>query len=193
MDKKSNEEYVKSESKLDLDIRVNINLRECEFGEQFSPIGKCQQCPAGSGFTLVKMTSPGDCSPCPTSKAVCNGGTNIGPKPGYWRKSNVTSIFIPCMRYEACLGMVPPDYDPKGSCAKGYGGILCSECIPGYSRTGEFKCSLCPEPKSNIVRLVFIFLIFSGVIIFMIRSTLLGAHEKNNITNIFFKILMNHL
>jgi hypothetical protein len=27
----------------------------------------------------------------------------------------------------------------------------------------------------------------------MIRSTLLGAHEKNNVTNIFFKILMNHL
>jgi len=139
------------------------------------------------------MTSPGDCSPCPTAKAVCNGGTNIGPKPGYWRKSNVTSIFIPCMNYDACLGMIPPEYDPKGSCAKEYSGILCSECNPGYSRTGEFKCSQCPEPKSNIIRLVFIFLIFSGLIIFMIRSTLLGAHEKNNVTNIFFKILMNHL
>jgi hypothetical protein len=41
MDKKSNEEYLSSEDKLDVDIRVNINLRECEMGEQFSPIGKC--------------------------------------------------------------------------------------------------------------------------------------------------------
>ena len=41
MDKRSNQEYLASENKLDVDIRVNINLRECEFGEVFTPIGKC--------------------------------------------------------------------------------------------------------------------------------------------------------
>jgi len=89
--------------------------------------------------------------------------------------------------------MIPPTYDPKGSCAAGYEGILCSTCSVGYSRNGEFKCDLCPDPTVNIVRLVFIFIIVAGVIIFMIRSTLAGAHQKNNVTSIFLKIMMNHV
>jgi len=72
--------------------------------------------------------------------------------------------------------MVPPVYDPRGSCAEGYEGTLCAACKPGYSRTGESKCDLCPDPTSNIIRLVFIFLAVIGVVIFMIRSTLAGAH-----------------
>jgi hypothetical protein len=34
---------------------------------------------------------------------------------------------------------------------------------------------------------------FCGVLVFMIRSTLLGAAEKRNITSVFQKILLNHL
>ena len=52
------------------------------------------------------MKSPGNCLDCPTTKAQCYGGSNIGPKAGYWRKNNYTSTFIACLYTAACLGMV---------------------------------------------------------------------------------------
>lgn len=71
-------------------------------------------------YSLFKMTQPGDCKKCPTAKAICFGGSNIGPKPGYWRKNNITSNFIKCLYENACLGMLPPDNNPIGKCDTGY-------------------------------------------------------------------------
>ena len=50
-------------------------MRECEVGEQFTSAGKCIECPSGTSYSLVKMTQPGNCLACPTTKAVCNGGS----------------------------------------------------------------------------------------------------------------------
>lgn len=139
------------------------------------------------------MSQPGSCESCPSEKATCYGGTNVGPKPGYWRKSNNTSNFIECLVYSACLGMIPPQNDPMGTCATGYQGILCTDCQKGYSRTGDYECSQCPEQSSNIVRLAFIFLIVIFGLVFMIRSTLMGAKNKTNVTSIYLKIVLNHV
>jgi hypothetical protein len=43
------------------------------------------------------------------------------------------------------------------------------------------------------MKIVAIIIIFTGVLIFLIRSTLLGAHERRNITSVFQKILLNHI
>lgn len=43
------------------------------------------------------------------------------------------------------------------------------------------------------MRLIFIFIAVIILLIFMVRSTLSGAHEKNNVTSIFTKILLNHV
>ncbi|CDW83853.1 UNKNOWN [Stylonychia lemnae] len=75
--KKSNAEYMKSQGIDQIDFKLEISLRECEIGEQFTSSGKCVQCPDGLSFSLVKMNEPGNCQSCPTSKAICNGGTNI--------------------------------------------------------------------------------------------------------------------
>ncbi|CDW85655.1 UNKNOWN [Stylonychia lemnae] len=96
------------------------------------------------------MTEPGECKSCPSDKALCSGGSNIGPKPGFWRKSNSSSLFIQCLYEPACLGMIEPNYDPIGSCNIGYQGVLCSDCQVGYSRTNDFECSKCPERSINI-------------------------------------------
>jgi len=48
---------------------------------------------------------PTECKVCPAEKALCNGGSNIGPKPGYWRKDNETDNFIACFEPKSCLGM----------------------------------------------------------------------------------------
>ena len=180
-------------TKTDLDTDIAVTLRTCDVGEQFTTAGKCISCPDGTSFSIKQMTKPGTCDECPSEKAVCYGGSNVGPKPGYWRKSNVTSVFIKCLYEPACLGMIPPENDPQGSCYEGYQGIACTDCKTGFSRVNDFECSMCPEPAANIVRLFFIFLAMIVVVVFIVRSTLLGAKEKNNITNIFMKIMLNHV
>eukprot|EP00347_Sterkiella_histriomuscorum_P024148 403332142 len=191
--KKSNKEYMSALSSSDISFQLQVELRDCEIGEQFTVVGKCETCAPGTTFSLIQMTEPGICQQCPTEKAICNGGSNIGPKPGYWRKSNFTSNFVKCEYTYACLGMIAPENNPKGSCLEGYQGIICADCAVGYSRQGDFKCATCPEKVMNIVRLIFIFFAVVFLIVFIVRSTLLGAKEQKNITNIFIKIMMNHL
>eukprot|EP00347_Sterkiella_histriomuscorum_P003642 403363507 len=190
--KKTNIQYMQSIGRSDLDYQLNIILRECILGERFTTQGKCILCLKDINFLLTKQTSPGDCEDCPTQKAFCLGGAVFGPKPGYWRKSNVTSTIVQCSYQPACLGMVEPNNNPIGDCAEGYQGVICSDCMVGYSRTGENKCGQCPDYAINIVRIIFIIIALILLITFLIRSTLQGALNKRNITNIFMKILLNH-
>eukprot|EP00347_Sterkiella_histriomuscorum_P011011 403374086 len=190
--KNTNFQYMQSLGRSDLDYQLNINLRECNLGERFTTQGKCTLCQKDISFLLQKQTSPGECEDCPTYKAYCLGGAVFGPKPGYWRKSNVTSAIVQCSYQLACLGMVEPNNNPIGDCAQGYQGVICNDCMVGYSRTGENKCGQCPDFTINIVRLIFIIIAIILLIIFLIRSTLQGALNKRNITNIFMKILLNH-
>ena len=107
-------------TEVDLQVKVNISLRDCEIGEQFQWNGKCNSCPTNMSFSLIKMDEPGECKACPSDRAICNGGKDIGPLPGYWRKNNKTDNFIGCLHRPACLGMIAPEFNPKGSCAVGY-------------------------------------------------------------------------
>eukprot|EP00347_Sterkiella_histriomuscorum_P016286 403353768 len=172
------------------DFSILIDLRECELGEEFTSNGKCQICE--NSYSLLKLTNPGTCQACPQEKAFCFGGSNIGPRQGYWRKSNQTDVFIACLNKEACLGMIPPENNQIGSCVEGYQGILCADCQTGFSRSNEYHCSKCPNQALNVIRLSFILLGVIAIIVVLVRSTLNGAKEKNNVTNIFLRILFNH-
>ncbi|CDW76199.1 UNKNOWN [Stylonychia lemnae] len=148
--------------------------------------GKCIKCE--QSFSLVKMTQPGSCQICPTEKAICQGGAKIGPLPGFWRISNKSENFLLCLNEYSCLGMIPPLNDPLGECLQGYQGILCADCQRGYSRDGDYKCSLCPNRGLNILRLIVIFIAAVNLIVLMIRSTLKGAQDMNNVL-IGYKIM----
>ncbi|CDW91326.1 UNKNOWN [Stylonychia lemnae] len=174
----------------DLNFGLKINLRDCEIGEYFTVVGKCIQCE--QSFSLVKMIEPGSCDICPTEKAICNGGAKIGPLPGFWRSSNQSQNFMLCLLEQACLGMIPPLNNPLGECLLGYQGILCADCQRGYSRDGDYKCSLCPNRGLNILRLIALFIGAVTLVVFMIRQTLKGAKDMNNVTSIYLKILLNH-
>ncbi|CDW74640.1 UNKNOWN [Stylonychia lemnae] len=176
-----------------LKYQASIIGTKCIPGEMFAEDGSCDPCPAGKSYSLVKMTEPGQCSTCPSSKAVCNGGSNVGPQKGYWRRSNTSSTFIQCFNKGSCLGMIPPQNNPQGSCLSGYNGILCADCIVGYSRTGTFECGKCPEYGQNLFRIIAIILVAIIVIIFLIRSTLNGAADVKNTTSVFQKIILNHI
>lgn len=90
--------------------------------------------------------------------------------------------------------MIAPDYNPQGTCANGYHGILCANCKRGYSiSTTKFECNLCPEYSVNIVRIIGILAVAIIAIVFMIRATLKGAADVKNKTSVFLKILMNHV
>ena len=55
---------------------------------------------------------------------VCNGGSDIGPQPGYWRSSNTTDNMIECLFTSACLGYNNETNNNLGECFEGYQGIL---------------------------------------------------------------------
>lgn len=138
-----------------IDFELDIDLRICEPGEQFTSTGKCDECDSENSYTLTYQSEPGSCITCPTLVAICVGGDKIGPKPGYWRKNNSTDNFIQCFNEDACLGMVGNE-SPTGECAEGYNGYLCANCDFGYSKTastgeGAFKCAPCPNAILNII------------------------------------------
>eukprot|EP00347_Sterkiella_histriomuscorum_P017660 403348489 len=177
----------------DITFDLKMELRECQIGEQFADSGQCNQCSNRTEYSLVKQNSPGTCKSCPTDKAVCLGGSDIGPKPSFWRKNNYTDTFIQCLRVQSCLGMVYPEKNPMGSCQYGYRGVMCADCISGYSREKEFACQQCPDTYWNALRLIITAMAAGLALAMLIKSTLKGATARKNVMSIYTKILMNHL
>ena len=83
---------------------MTMNVRSCVKGEGLKPDGSCFACAAGTYLLSQPIDGqPTECKSCPSDKAICLGGTKIGPLPGYWRKSNMTDDFIACKKPETCL------------------------------------------------------------------------------------------
>ena len=102
----------------------DIGLRNCTIGEAYSEAGACVTCQANLEYSITALTAPGGCKSCQTATMYCKGGSDIGPKPGYWRSSNQTDKFIACLNPAACLGYVEPTNNNLGECFTGYQGIL---------------------------------------------------------------------
>lgn len=124
----SNQDFLEAVQAPQIDLNFTVGLRECIVGEYFTALGECVECDPSQGFTLSPLKKPGSCTPCPTDKAACQGGSIIGPLPGYWRPSNTSDNFLHCPNPGACLGWVAPEWNPIGACAEGYTGVLCAEC-----------------------------------------------------------------
>ena len=123
----------------------------------------------------------------------CKGGSDIGPKPGYWRSSNLTDNFIACLNPAACLGYVEPTNNNLGEWFTGYQGILWADWEVNFSRTGTYECAKWPNPIWNATQLFLILLTVIIGIVVIIRSTLNGALQMKNLQSVYIKILMNHL
>jgi hypothetical protein len=94
----------------------------------------------------------------------------VGPSAGHWRKNNRSANFLTCLYKPACLGMIPPMNDPKGSCADGYQGIMCADCKEGYTRSREYQCSKCPPLGWVIGRMILIPFVILIVVSILISS-----------------------
>lgn len=126
----------------DYTVSFTMIVRNCTIGEGLLESGACFRCPQGT-FLLEAPEVATPCKACPLDKAFCEGGSNIGPKPGYWRSSNTSDTFYECFTKGACLGMlhsgepnITEEARAVGVCntTAGYYGALCSACLPGFKR-----------------------------------------------------------
>lgn len=98
----------------------------------------------------------GVCASCPPN-ALCVGGLDPLPTPGYYREGRVS--FLACTPHEACLGgTVPPAdvihamtlamvtanetvvmFNVTENCGEGYAGQRCAACAPEFYRSYS-KC-----------------------------------------------------
>ena len=149
-------------------LDVGVGVRPCLTGEGLRSNGACYKCAKGT-FLIQVPVEPTECKECPSERAWCLGGDQIGPKEGYWRKNNETEEFQKCPIPTSCLGSSEPDWNPKGDCTEGTHGALCTGCLPGYARTGDFGCNGCPDPKMNVLRISGIFIAVVIAVVFLVK------------------------
>ena len=174
-------------------MSVTIALRLWVTGESFSTSGAWVQWASPDYYSLTDQTSPGNCKSCQTQKMYCKGGSDVGPKPGYWRSSLSSDNFISWLYSGAWLGYVSPSNNKLGEWFTGYQGVLWADWQSGFSRTSDYTCGACPNAAWNIIRLILVFSAVIIVIVIIIRSTLAGALQRKNIQSVYIKLLMNHL
>ena len=114
---------------------------------------------------------------------------HTAPKAGYWRSAPRLESYSPCPRSESCLG--GNETDPIGQCEIGYQGILCGDCAPGFSRTGQ-TCNECPDVVWNVISFVSLLIGLILVIAFLVKSTLGGVEVRKPLYQVLLKIFLNH-
>ncbi|CDW72226.1 UNKNOWN [Stylonychia lemnae] len=157
-------------SPTNLDINLELNFRQCLVGEYFTVAGKCIQCEVG--YSLIEMNEPGSCMDCKSDRAICLGGSHIGPLPGYWRMNVNSSTFIKCRQEKACLGMIDPNNNPLGECERGYQGVLCADCQINYYQNILYQCEKCPEIWRDLIKLISVMIAIVLISVLMIRNSL---------------------
>ena len=186
--KPSNSNYLIANSKTSTSMAVSISLRNWIAGESFSSTGACIQCKGPDYYSLATQSSPGSCKDWQKQKMYWYGGSDIGPKPGYWRSSVTTDNFIACLYSAAWLGYVSPSNNNLGECFTGYQGIIWGDWQVGFSKTSNYQWDRCPDPTWNIIRLLLVFIaVVIGIVIIIIRSTLAGALQRKNIQSVYIK------
>ena len=180
-------------SKSNTSMQMTINLRAWNTGEMFTSTGAWVKWEAPDYYLLTDQTSPGSWKPCQAWRMFCHGGSDVGPKPGFWRSSNVSDNFIQWLYPGAWLGYVQPSNNSLGEWFTGYKGILWGDWTSDFSKNDIYRWDKWPDPVWNVFRLLMILIGIIIWIIIMIRSTITGATQMKNLQSIYIKILMNHL
>ena len=104
---------------------------------------------------------------------------------------NSTAIYQ-CDFEAACLGSLS-DQDFTGTCKEGYTGNKCLGCKIGYSRSGTYKCVLCPSDSQNIGVSVILIILILFVSVVLVRFTIDSAYSPKAMYSIYIKIFINYL
>jgi hypothetical protein len=146
-----------------------------------SPGGGCQQCAPGT-WSWAGLP----CQPCPHG-AVCRGGTDLEPLPGYWRASNASVVAVPCPVPDACVGGAPG----AAGCAAGYASITCNVCAPGYGRSSG-ACIPCAQSWVVALSLVGALVLITILIALLILKSAVSIGGPSSDYAIIVKVLLNH-
>lgn len=188
-----NANYLSENGLSDSGLIMTVNIRSCKVGEAFLDSGECSECESGVGYLLKAPIVETSCTPCPVTYASCIGGSNIVPKKGYWRASNETDVFYECNNYDACQGYVDASSSLLGDCLFGHEGILCGQCIIGYSHTAAYECGKCPDDVLNTIRIIGFFVLVFFIVIILVVFTIRGANNKRNTLGVYNRVLVNHI
>lgn len=71
----------------------------------------------------------------------------------------------------------------------GHYGVMCTACLPGFKKSGQFSCAECTS--SEMIRVVIIVVSMVVGLCVMVKYALKGA-VKGSEQSVFNKILMNH-
>jgi len=165
-------------------VTFRVHVRPCLAGEVQQPDQSCFQCEA---MTYSFEPSESSCLQCPEG-AVCHGGNQVYPLPGYWRSSNVSSTFYACS--QSCLGS-PSRSNPLGECGQGYWSNLCGACVPGYFRFAEASCKNCPRTSVNVVLSLLLGVAYLCFLAKIVAGSISKA--KKSETSLHLKLLLNYL
>mmetsp|Transcript_6151 Transcript_6151/g.5549 ORF Transcript_6151/g.5549 Transcript_6151/m.5549 type:complete len:80 (-) Transcript_6151:1513-1752(-) len=64
--------------------------------------------------------------------------------------------------------------------------------MPGYSRSGDYECTICPPDSKNLIRIVGIIVAMIVALVYMVKSTIQNAVKKE-LSSVYLKIFTNHL
>ena len=173
---------------LETEIPFNIFARQCDEGESYGSALTCLPCNAGSKL-YKPQDEPGSCEPCLETE-TCYGSNSTAPLPEYWRSSAVSENYIKCFNPDACLG--GNDTTPMGTCAEGYDGVLCANCVGRYSRGDSFECNECSSPEVNIFFSCIKFIFCMAYIIILVRITVSGTSKRNPMVPVYLRIFLDH-
>lgn len=164
-------------------VTVELYVRPCIAGEVQQPDQSCFHC---EPMTYSFAPSDNSCEQCPDG-AVCYGGAQVFPLPGYWRSSNVSTTFYACSR--ACLGS-PSRSHPLGECEQGYWSNICGACKSDYFHFAEGSCKQCPRTSVNVVLSLLL-----GVVYFCFLAKIVAgsiSRAKKSETSLHLKLLLSY-
>jgi len=145
------------------------------FDDRLNP-ESCDSCPAGGNCQVTPVTD-----------------VNMQPLEDYWHNKweKDTLSFLEC-RNDACIG-------ERDQCAKGYYGVLCTECENGYGRVREYECVQCSSPKLAILAILGAWTLASGIGICLAyinvkeAEAAMDGQGDNDTSSVLIKILLSAL
>lgn len=184
--------------------------RKCQIGEVILSDLTCKKCSKGEYSFIDPMLIDlkyQKCNKCPEN-SECPGGYIISPKPGFYRKSNMSTNVVSCINQHACLGAGNFNINNytdieeiiHGQCLFGNTGSLCFYCEFGYGRFEKIDfCRKCANLNVQVLVRIGVYVLFT--IIYILLNTHFAENfssnerkkqENMNLVSTFIKMVVNH-
>jgi hypothetical protein len=127
------------------------------------PVGTAPPPPPPNG-TACAWGSGDSCVLCPTDRALCPGGLELLPLPGWWAplRTSPPSDLLPCPAPDATVRCPGWTALSTGGCGASFRGQACAGCAPGFFFSAG-SCAPCPMHSASLAQVAPI-LTFAGAL-----------------------------